>query len=145
MALKNLWICPKCGRRFVNRNQSHSCGHYTIKQHLKGKSPHVIALYKRFLELVMQCGSVILAPTKTRIGFQVRMIFAAVSLKQGGLNCHVVLSRVLKNPRFTRIESISPQNNVHHFRIQSMDELDDEAHAWLKEAYQIGEQKRLTP
>lgn len=145
MALKNLWICPKCGRRFANRNQSHSCGHYTIKQHLKGKSLHVIALHKRFLELVMQCGSVIVAPNKTRIGFQVRMIFAPVSLKQGGLNCHVVLSRRLQNPRFTRIEAISPQNHVHHFRIQSMDELDDEVHAWLKEAYQVGEQKRLIP
>ncbi len=145
MALKNLWICPKCGRRSANRNQSHSRGRYTTKKHLKGKSPQVIALYKRFLELVMQCGSVIVAPTKTGIGFQVRMIFATVSLKQSGLNCHVVLSRLLKNPRFTRIESISPQNNVHHFRIQSMDELDDEAHAWLKEAYQTGEQKRLTP
>jgi DNA-directed RNA polymerase subunit RPC12/RpoP len=109
MALKNLWICPKCGRRFANRNQSHSCGHCTIKQHLKGKSPHVTALYKRFLELVRQCGSVILAPTKTRIGFQVRMIFAAVSLKQGGLACHVVLSRRLENPRFTRVESTSPR------------------------------------
>lgn len=139
MALKNLWICPKCGRRFVNRNQSPSCGYHTIKQHLKGKSPHVIALHKPFLELVMQCGSVIVAPTKTRIGFQVRMIFAALSLKQGGLNCHVVLSRRLENPRFT------PQNNVHHFRIQSMDELDDEVYAWLKEAYQVGEQKRLMP
>jgi len=73
------------------------------------------------------------------------MIFAAVSLKQGSLNCHVVLSRRLENPRFTRIESISPQNHVHHFRIQSMDELDDEVYAWLKEAYQVREQKRLIP
>ena len=79
--------------------------------------------------------------TKTRIGFQVRMIFAAVSLKENGLDCHVVLSRRLENPRFTRIEPLSPRNHVHHFRIHSVEELDDEVADWLKEAYKVGEQK----
>lgn len=143
MPFKNLWTCPICGRRFANRNQSHSCGHYTVKKHLKGKSSQVIALYEQFVKLVEQCGPVVIAPTKTRIGFQVRMIFAAVSLKESGLDCHVVLSRRIENPRFTRIESISTWNHVHHFRIESLEELDDEAASWLKEAYQVGEQKHL--
>ena len=143
MPFKNLWTCPKCGRRFANRNQSHSCGHYSVKKHLKGKSPQVIALYEQFVKLVEQCGPIVIAPTKTRIGFQVRMIFAAVSLREGGLDCHVVLSRLIENPRFTRIESISTRNHVHHFRIESLEELDDEVATWLKEAYQVGEQKHL--
>ena len=143
MTLKNLWTCPKCGRRFANRNQSHSCGHYTVEQHLKGKNSHVISLYERFVALVKQCSPVILAPAKTRIGFQVRMIFAAVSLKESGLDCHVVLSRRLENPRFTRIESLSPRNHIHYFQIRSVEELDDEVASWLQEAYKVGEQKHL--
>jgi hypothetical protein len=144
MSLKNLWKCPKCGRRFANRNQTHSCGHYSVKKHLKGKRPHVIALYEELAERVEQCGPVTLAPTKTRIGFQVRMIFAAVSLREGSLYCHVVLSRRLENPRFTRIQSLSPRNHVHHFRVQSTEELDHEVAAWLQEAYKVGEQKHLS-
>lgn len=143
MTLKSLWTCPRCGRRFANRNQSHSCGHYTVEQHLKGKSSHVISLYERFVALVKQCGPVILAPAKTRIGFQVRMIFAAVSLKESGLDCHVVLSRRLENPRFTRIESLSPRNHIHYFRIRSVEKLDDEVASWLQETYKVGEQKHL--
>lgn len=144
MTLKGLWTCPRCGRRFANRNQSHSCGHYTIKQHLKGKSSLVMSLYERFVELVKRCGPVSIVPAKTRIGFQVRMTFAAVTLKAHDLNAHVVLSRRLENTRFTRIESITPRCHVHHFRVQSMEELDDEVVAWLKEAYEVGEQKHLS-
>jgi len=114
-----------------------------VKKHLKGKSPHPLSLYERFVALVKQCGPVILAPTKTRIGFQVRMIFAAVSFRQDSLNCHVCLSRHLENPRFTRIKSLSPRMHVHHFRIHSVEELDDEVADWLKEAYKVGEQKHL--
>ena len=129
---------------FANRNQSHSCEHHTVKQHLKGKSAHVRSLYEAFAALVEKCGPVSVVPTKTRIGFQVRMIFAAVSLTTQGLDGHVVLSRRLEDPRFTRIESISPKNHVHHFQIQSLEELDGEVAGWLKEAYQVGEQKHLS-
>jgi hypothetical protein len=141
MTSQDLWRCPKCGRRFANRNQTHFCGHFTVEEHLKGKSPRVVSLYKRFAELVEECGPVALAPSKSRIGFQVRMIFAAVSLNQRSLSCHVVLSRRLKNSRFISILSLSPRNHVHRFRIQSVDELDHEVIAWLKEAYLVGEQK----
>jgi hypothetical protein len=141
MALADLWTCPKCKRRFANRNQTHFCGHQTVEQHLRGRAPLVISLYQRFVELVKECGPVTVVATKTRIGFQVRMTFAAVSLRKHHLACHVVLSRRLENQRFKLIQSLSPRNHVHHFRIGSVEELDDEVAAWLKEAYKVGEQK----
>ncbi len=104
------------------------------EQHLKGKNARVVRLYRRFAELVTECGPVVLAPSKTRIGSQARMIFAAVSPKVGGLACYVVLSRRLENPRFTCIRSISPGNHIHYFRIRCIDELDDEVASWLQEA-----------
>ncbi len=139
-----LWICPKCKRPFANRNQSHSCGKHTVAEHLKGKSTHAKALYRAFEALVKQCGPVVVVPAKTRIGFQVRMIFASINkLGDDHLDAHVVLARRLENPRFTRIESISPRNHVHHFQIYALTELDAEVAAWLREAYAIGEQKHL--
>jgi hypothetical protein len=141
MTKADLWTCPECERRFVNRDQTHSCGRYTVGEHLKGKNSRVVSLYERFVELVKSCGPVVIAPAKHRIGFQVRMIFAALSVNNSGLACHVVLSRRLEHPRFKRIESLSPRNHVHHFRIRAPEDLDDEVAAWLKEAYQVGEQK----
>jgi hypothetical protein len=102
------------------------------------------ALFRRFVELVRSCGPVHLAPARTRVGFQVRMIFASVNrLAAGRLNAHVVLARRLENARFHKIESISRRNHVHHFRISSLEQLDAEVVDWLREAYQVGEQKHL--
>ena len=140
---KPLWTCPHCIRRFANQNQSHACGRYTLAEHLEGKSPVVLALYSRLQELVQSLGPVIVLPEKTRIAFQVRMSFAAVRVQQRWIDGHVVLARRLDSPRFRRIESISPRNHVHHFRIISLDEIDGEFAAWFTEAYQVGEQRHL--
>lgn len=71
------------------------------------------------------------------------MSFAAVSFRRDGLNGHVVLARRLENPRFTRIETISPRNHVHSFKLRSLSELDAELLTWLREAYRVGKQLHL--
>jgi hypothetical protein len=139
-----LWTCPKCDRRFVNSNMPHSCGRYSVKDFLAGKSPHAISLYENFSAFVHACGPVRVAPAKTRIGFQVRMIFAAVNkLSDRGLEAHVVLTRRLKNSRFRRIETMTSKCYVHHFIIRSLSDLDEEVETWLREAYQVGTQEHL--
>ena len=139
-----LWTCPKCDRQFVNTNMPHSCGHYSLQQFLKGKSRNAISLYKQFDALIRRCGPVKTAPAKTRVGFQVRMIFAAVNkLSEKGLDAHIVLARRLNSPRFRRIEMMTPKCYVHHFRIKSINELDKEVENWLREAYRVGTQAHL--
>ncbi|MBZ5537647.1 MAG: DUF5655 domain-containing protein [Acidobacteriia bacterium] len=141
--VRPLWRCPKCRRPFANRNQSHSCGHFTVREQLKGKNPQVISLYRRFAAMVRRCGPVILAPTKTLIGFQVKMAFADVMFKRNWLDAYVILARRLENPRFTLILSLSPRNHIHYFRIRSPNELDREVMQWLREAYKVGRQEHL--
>jgi hypothetical protein len=139
-----LWQCPGCQREFVTPNMSHSCGRFSVEQFLKGKSAHAIGVYRQFSALVNACGPIKIAPAKTRIGFQVRMIFAAVNgLSDRGLRAHVVLSRRLEHPRFSRIEKMTPKCYVHHFTIQSIDDCDEELRGWLCEAYKVGSQERL--
>jgi Domain of unknown function (DUF5655) len=137
-----MWTCPRCGRTFANRNQTHTCGRQRLDDHLAGRSPEVVALFERFRELVERCGPV--EPEKTRIAFHVRMSFAAVMLRRAWLDGHVVLARRYEHPRFRRIESFSPRNHLHQFRISSLEELDDEVAAWIAEAYRVGEQRHLT-
>jgi len=144
MRNKTLWKCAKCSRLFANRNQSHFCSRHTLREHFAGKSQATIELYRAFARLVKRCGPVRVLPEKTRIAFQVRMSFAAVSLRESGLAGHVVLARRLKNPRFTKIESLSPRNHVHSFRFHSRKELDGEVLGWLREAYRVGEQRHLS-
>jgi len=141
-----LWRCPDCDRQFANVNQSHSCGKYTVDDFLRGKSELAIRLFNALRAAVEACGPVTLAPAKTRVGFQCRMIFAAVNrLAKDSLAGHVVLARRLENSRFTKIESISPGNHVHHFVLTCLQDIDDELRGWLREACEVGQQKHLSP
>ena len=53
------------------------------------------------------------------------------------------LARRREHTRFRRIESISPRNHVHVFRLSQLSEIDDDFRAWLAEAYLVGEQRHL--
>jgi uncharacterized protein DUF5655 len=144
MDLRPLWKCSKCERLFANRNQSHFCSRHTLREHLARKGPRAIALFREFAKLVKRCGPVRVVPEKTRIAFQVRMSFAAVSLRRDRIVGHIVLARRLENSRFTKIEYISPRNHVHSFCFYSCEELDREVLAWVREAYRVGQQRHLS-
>jgi hypothetical protein len=138
-----LWTCPRCGRGFANRNQTHTCGLGSLDTHLAGRAPELVAIFWRLVELAERNGPVTVLPEKTRVAFQVRMSFAAVTPRRRWVDGHVVLARRLGHPRFRRIDSFSPRNHVHHFRLARLDEVDDEVAAWLAEAYRVGQQHHL--
>lgn len=138
-----LWTCPKCGRGFANRNQFHFCSNRRLDEHFVGRDPQVVATFERLLAAAERSGPVTVVPEKTRIAFQVRMSFAAFTLRRHWVDGHVVLARRLESPRFRRIDVISPRNQVHVFRLRAPSEVDDEVVSWLAEAYSVGEQRHL--
>ena len=139
-----MWTCPRCGRTFANRNQSHTCRPLgNLDQHFTGKDPAVRETFDRILAAVRRIGRVEVLPEKTRIALHVRMSFAAFSPKKRWLDGHVVLARRVDSPRFKRIYMVSPRNVVHEFRLTSPRDVDSEVAAWLKEAYAVGEQRHL--
>ena len=143
--MQALWICPRCGRGFANRNQSHFCSNGRLEDHFAGREPEVVATFQRLVKAAKKSGPVKVLPEKTRIAFQVRMSFAAFTLKRRWVDGHVVLARRLDSPRFTRIELFSPGNQLHAFRLHTPAEVDDEVESWLAEAYLVGEQRHLSP
>ena len=140
-----MWTCPRCGRSFANRNQPHACGPLDLDRHLAGRDPEVVAIFRRLVELAERNGPVTVLPEKTRVAFQVRMSFAAFTLRRRWVDGHVVLARRLEHPRFRRVETFSPRNHLHQFRLERLDEVDEEVAAWLAEAYRVGEQRHLQP
>jgi hypothetical protein len=71
------------------------------------------------------------------------MSFAQITPRARWVDGHVVLARRLEHPRFRRIESFSPRNHVHHFRLTSVEDVDSEVEGWLREAYAVEEQRHL--
>src|SRR5689334_10463474 len=99
---KPLWLCPRCKRKFANRNQSHFCGNHDLKHHFEGKANEVRQIYDAVLKAIRRCGPVKVLPEKTRIAFQVRMSFAQLTTRSKWVDGHVVLARRFEHPRFRK-------------------------------------------
>ena len=138
-----LWICPRCRRRFANRNQSHACGRHDLAHHFVGKDPAVRALFAAVERAIRECGPVTVLPEKTRIAFQVRMSFAQITPRRHWIDGHLVLARRAPDPRFRKIATISALNHVHHFRLTAPEEIDAGFRRRLREAYAVGTQAHL--
>lgn len=143
--MNELWTCPRCGRTFANRNQSHACRPLgDLAAHFTGKDEAVRETFDRLVEVVRTLGPVEVLPEKTRIAFHTRMSFAAFTPRLHWLDGHVVLAERLDSPRFTKIEVYSPRNILHAFRLHTPSEVDPEVITWLTRAYEVGQQHHLT-
>jgi len=135
----DLWTCPRCGKRFVIRNMSHSCGRHTVDAFMEGKGPRARAYWERLQEMVGSCGPYSLVANKTRLEFMVRVRFAGMdAVSERGMSLSFWLKRRLDSPRFRKVEHLGTTNWVYHLRVSSLDELDDEVQRWLCLSYDVG-------
>lgn len=138
-----LWTCPRCARKFANRNQTHTCGRHRLASHFAGRDPVVREIYERFAGAVRAIGPVKILPQKTRIAFQVRMSFAQLTPRARWVDGHVVLARPVHDPVFRSVQTFSPRNHVHTFRLTSPDDVTRDLRRFLVEAYAVGRQEHL--
>jgi hypothetical protein len=135
-----LWTCPICHHRFVTRNMSHSCGRHTIDSHFVGKPQHVRDLFDTLVRRVRRLGPVNVYAQKSRIVFQTRGRFVAVTPRQHYLAGHLWLKRRRSHPLIHRVEALLDRDFIHNFRLNDADQLDGLFSELLREAYQVGSQ-----
>jgi hypothetical protein len=76
---------------------------WTVEDHLRDKPPVVVALYRRFVELVQACGPFEYAVSKTAITFKgSRRGFAGAKPKAHSLDGYLDLQRRVEDPRVRR-------------------------------------------
>ena len=121
----------------------HSCGRFSLNDLFARSEPRVAKIFREFARMVCACGRVHMIPQKTRVVFQARMRFAGVMPRKSHLICHFVLPRKIDNERFYKIETFNPRCHAHYLRVSEEAELDRDVARWLKEAYQVGQQKFL--
>ncbi len=138
-----MWRCAKCSRQFANRNQSHACGRHELDVHFVGKTPTIRAIFDRFLEALRENGPVTVLPERTRIAFQVRMSFAQLTPRRRWVDGHLILARRVDSPVFTTVETFSPRNHLHAFRLVAPDDVTPQLRRWMAEAYAVGNQQHL--
>ena len=136
-----MWTCPLCGQQFVNNNQSHSCGDKVLADFLKGKSEHTLSLFWHFADYYQQIGKVTIHPTKTMIAFAARTRIAFVTrLGKDFVDIVFPFTEAYNdNLCFHKIAQVpgSRQFN-HHFRMYSIDDINEEVKQFMKLAHQLG-------
>ncbi|MEO8432606.1 MAG: DUF5655 domain-containing protein [Acidobacteriota bacterium] len=109
-----------------------------LAAHFAGRDPAMLELYRELLALVARSGPFTVVPDKSRIVFRARAPFMAIAPRQMHLIGHFVFPRRVANPRFQRIDTISPGRLAHHFCLERSDELDPEFAGWIRDAYAVG-------
>jgi hypothetical protein len=118
---------------------------WTVEDHLRDKPAAVVALYRRFVELVEACGPFDYAVSKTGITFKGRRRgFAGAKPKAHSLDGYLDLQRRVEDPRIRSASPYTKRLLVHQFRISAPEQLDEEFAGWVREAYQVGEGGHLT-
>ena len=138
-----LWTCPKCGNEFVNKNQYHSCGRYSLSDLFAGKPEHIRRIFDRFREMVEACGPIKVLPYRDMVGFVVRVRFAGAVPKTQWLDIGLWLPRRVEHARFHKVETIYPNAHTHVLRVADAGQLDEEVAGWTREAYALGCQRPL--
>jgi hypothetical protein len=120
----------------------HSCGHYRLADHFKGKDPIVRQLFDQYVALVRQFGPVTIYAQKTRIVFQARARFAGAVTRKHWLEGALWLKRRAAHPLVYRIEKYTAHDYGHYFRLTKPEDLDEGLTALLREAYAVGCQEQ---
>jgi hypothetical protein len=123
---------------------AHACGPHTVEAFLASKGARARALFDGVERMIASLGPYEVAPARTRVAFMVRTRFASVNrLSDRAMSIHIVLTRRRDHPRVRKVEPVGDLY-VHHLRISSLSELDDELRDWLAESRrEMGEQARL--
>ena len=133
--LTTMWTCPLCNQRFVNTNQSHSCGDKELNDFLKGKSEHTLSLFWHFVEQYQQLGKLTIHPTKSMIAFAGRTRIAYVT-RLGKDFVDIVFPFTQEYPDnlcFHKIAKVPGSNQYnHHFRMCSKEDVNEEVLGFMK-------------
>lgn len=132
--IKKLWTCPKCGRQFERKGQTHSCRTFPLEQHFEGK-PAGKRLYEKLKEAVKkQLGNFKIESLECCIHFVSTFTFAAVKIFNEKIQVDFSLSRIIKNSRIKQPFKMSAHRYLYYVDIEKEADIDTTLMEWIQEA-----------
>lgn len=137
MKNKDLWTCPKCGRQFERKGQSHSCRPFPIEKHFENK-PGGKLLFEKFKRAVKnQTGHFKTESLECCIHFVNGSTFAAVKIFRDKIRADFSLSRKISSIRMKPPLRMSAHRFLYIIDIVQESDIDAELLGWIKEAHDI--------
>lgn len=127
------------GARFVQKTPWHSCGIFSVDDLLKGESQKSIGLFRNLVTSFKEIGPVTLHPAKTRVALMVQVRFASINrLGKDFINGHLWLRKKPGSKKFYRIDVLSRNDFICHFKMEEEGFIDMEFRKYMKQAYENG-------
>lgn len=112
---------------------------WTVERHFSEVDADVLELYERLVGMVRGCGPFTFAVSKTAITFKgTRRGFAGTRPRRKYLGGYLDVTREIDDPRITRVTPYTKRLFVHAWRVDRLDQMDDEFERWISEAYAVG-------
>ena len=113
---------------------------WTVERHLEAGTDHGRALFERFVSIVEACGEFRYAVAKTTVTFKgPRRGFAGARPVGDRLQGYFDVTWRIDDPRIRSIAPYQKDLFVHHFRVDALEQFDDEFAGWIAAAYeQVG-------
>lgn len=129
------WMCPNCGRNFARKNQVHRCVLFSIEEHhFKKGAPLTIQLYNRFISLFKEFDPILIEPLKNIITIKKNSQFCTIQIQKMALKIIFRSHTLFSSPRLI-LMPLQEKLYYYRFKIQKMDEIDDELTDWMHQAY----------
>lgn len=135
-----LWTCARCGRKFRQTNQAHSCGTGSRAALLAGRAPALVALYRRLEQVVGGLKGVEIVHKERYALFRTTRVFADVVIMREALRLAVVLDRREADPRFVKVASMKPGRVGHVMMLRSAQDVRGAAR-WVRQAHRLSLQE----
>jgi hypothetical protein len=142
-----MWTCPKGHHQFYNKNQSHSCGVYTVENFLMGKPEKSVQLFHFSLDEYHKIGDFELHPVKTRVALLTKMRFCAINkIGTNYIDLHLVLTTPFEATAcFYKIDNLANRFFVHHARLYDQADITEELRKYMAKAYEVGNRAHVKP
>lgn len=140
-----MWTCNKCGHKFYNKNQSHSCGNYSLDDFLKNKTEKAIGLFHHFIFEYKKLGHFEIHPVKTRVALLTKMRFCSINkIGKDFIDVHFVLTQPFNdNHCFHKIENLSNRFFIHHLKLYCKSDINREVKKFMQLAFKIGNREHI--
>ena len=116
-----------------------------VADHLEGKPPQIVGLYRYLHDLIRQIGPVTVDPQGRGIVFQVRARSIGVTPRATCVDLTLWMKGGQTHPRVRRVDDYGSLGRILHFRLTSEDDVDPELMELLREAYRVGAQDAPAP
>lgn len=136
--MASLWKCPKCGRRFKHKGQSHSCTFYPVARHFKGK-PELRALYDELVRKARVGMRFHIDSLPCCIHLATSTTFSAVFAKRDCLMVEFMSDHKVKSRRIVETGKLSAKKYQNFVKVASKRDIDKELIGWIRRAYDLAE------